>query len=75
VQLSDEIQWEVEDRETGAVRARVTMKAGDVAAMPADIRHRGFSPKRSMLLVWENASPELPGLYASGKMSPTPVQF
>ncbi|HZF06492.1 MAG TPA: hydroxyquinol 1,2-dioxygenase, partial [Patescibacteria group bacterium] len=56
-------------------RARVTMKAGDVAAMPADIRHRGFSPKRSMLLVWENASPELPALYASGKMPPTPVQF
>jgi hypothetical protein len=75
VQLSDEIQWEVEDRETGAVRARVTMKAGDVAAMPADIRHRGFSPKRSMLLVWENASPELPELYASGRMPPTPVQF
>ena len=49
------------------------MKAGDVAAMPADIRHRGFSPKRSMLLVWENASPELPQLYASGKMPPTPV--
>lgn len=75
VQLSDEIQWEVEERETGAVRARVTMKAGDVAAMPADIRHRGFSPKRSMLLVWENASPELPALYASGKMPPTPVRF
>ena len=75
VQLSDEIQWEVEDRDTGAVRARVTMKAGDVAAMPADIRHRGFSPKRSMLLVWENASPELPQLYASGRMPPTPVQF
>jgi len=56
------------------------MKAGDVAAMPADIRHRGFSPngfspKRSMLLVWENASPELPALYASGKMPPAPVQF
>ena len=75
VQLSDEIHWEVEDRDTGAVRARVVMKAGDVAAMPADIRHRGFSPKRSMLLVWENASPELPALYASGKMPPTPVQF
>jgi Hydroquinone 1,2-dioxygenase large subunit N-terminal len=75
VQLTDEIQWEVEDRDTGAVRARVTMKAGDVAAMPADIRHRGFSPKRSMLLVWENASPELPALYASGKMPPAPVQF
>ena len=75
VQLCDEIQWEVEDRDTGAVRARVTMKAGDVAAMPADIRHRGFSPKRSMLLVWENASPELPALYASGKMPPAPVQF
>jgi hypothetical protein len=26
VQLSDEIQWEVEDRDTGAVRARVTMR-------------------------------------------------
>jgi hypothetical protein len=75
VQLTDEIQWEVEDRDTGAVRARVTMKAGDVAAMPADIRHRGFSPKRSMLLVWENASPELPALYAAGKMPPAPVQF
>lgn len=75
VQLSDEIHWEVEDRETGALRARVTMKPGDVAAMPADIRHRGFAPKRSMLLVWENASPELPQLYASGKMPPTPVQF
>ena len=75
VQLCDEIEWEVEDRDTGAVRARVTMKAGDVAAMPADIRHRGFSPKRSMLLVWENASPELPELYASGKMPPAPVQF
>ena len=75
VQLTDEIQWEVEDRDTGVVRARVTMKAGDVAAMPADIRHRGFSPKRSMLLVWENASPELPALYAAGKMPPAPVQF
>src|SRR5205823_14630212 len=66
---------ELEDRETGALRARVTMRAGDVAAMPADIRHRGFSPKRSMLLVWENASPELPALYASGQMPPAPVQF
>jgi hypothetical protein len=75
VQLSDEIHWEVEDRDSGAVRARVVMKAGDVAAMPADIRHRGFSPKRSMLLVWENASPELPELYASGKMPPSPVSF
>ena len=32
VQLSDEIQWDVEDGDTGAKRARVTMKAGDVAA-------------------------------------------
>jgi hypothetical protein len=60
VQLSDQIEWEVADRVTGALRARVTMKPGDVAAMPADIRHQGFAPKRSMLLVWENASPELP---------------
>lgn len=75
LQLSDEIHWQVEDRETGMIRARVIMKAGDVAAMPADIRHQGYSPKRSMLLVWENASPELPKLYASGKLPPSPVQF
>jgi hypothetical protein len=75
VQLSDTISWDVEDRETGAVRAKVTMKAGDVAAMPADIRHRGYSPKRSMLLVWENASPDLPHLIASGKLPASPVKF
>jgi hypothetical protein len=75
VQLSDEIHWEVSDRDTGAPRARVVMKAGDVAAMPADIRHQGFSPKRSMLLVWENADGTLPELYASGKLPPNPVDF
>src|SRR5205814_10711588 len=62
VQLSDEIYWDVEDRDTGAVRAKVVMKPGDVAAMPADIRHQGYSPKRAMLLVWENADPKLPEL-------------
>jgi hypothetical protein len=75
VQMSDEITWEVQDKETGALRARITMKAGDVAAMPADIRHQGFSPKRSMLFVWENATPELPKLYESGKLKPYPVEF
>ena len=45
VQLSDEILWDVEDRDTGAARAKVVMKAGDVAAMPADIRHQGYSPE------------------------------
>ena len=48
------------------------MKAGDVAAMPGDIRHQGYSPKRSMLLVWENASPELPELIASGRAPTVP---
>ncbi len=75
VQLSDEIFWDVEDRDTGAVRAKVTMKPGDVAAMPADIRHQGYAAKRSMLLVWENASPDLPGLIASGKAPTNPVEF
>ncbi|OYW17525.1 MAG: hydroxyquinol 1,2-dioxygenase, partial [Burkholderiales bacterium 12-64-5] len=63
IQLSDEIEREVADKETGKPRARVLMKAGDVSAMPADIRHRGFSTKRSMLLVWENARMDLPKLY------------
>jgi hypothetical protein len=75
VQLSDEITWEVEDRDTGAVRARVVMKPGDVSAMPADIRHQGYSPKRSMLLVWENANPQLPELIASGKTPTYPIEF
>jgi hypothetical protein len=75
VQLSDEIEWEVEDKHTGAPRAKVKMRAGDVAAMPADIRHQGYSKKRSMLLVWENATPGLPDLYESGALKPNPVEF
>ncbi len=75
VQLTDEIDWEVQDKETGKPRARVLMKAGDVAAMPADIRHQGYSTKRSMLLVWENARMGLPELYESGQLKPYPVEF
>jgi hydroquinone 1,2-dioxygenase large subunit-like protein len=75
VQLSDEIHWKVEDRESGEPRANVVMRAGDVAAMPADIRHQGYSPKRAMLLVWENGSPAIPDLIAQGKAPKTAVQF
>jgi hypothetical protein len=75
IQLSDQITWEVEDRDTGAVRSRVTMKAGDVSAMPADIRHQGYSPKRSMLLVWENNSSKIPEAIASGQAPTYPVEF
>jgi hypothetical protein len=75
IQLSDEIRWDVQDRDTGAPRSKVVMKAGDVAAMPADIRHQGYSPKRSMLLVWENASPALPELIATGQAPQYPVDF
>jgi len=75
IQLSDQITWEVEDRDTGAVRSRVIMKAGDVSAMPADIRHQGYSPKRSMLLVWENNSEAIPEAIASGKAPTYPVDF
>jgi hypothetical protein len=75
VQLSDEIIWDVEDRDTGRKRAKVIMKAGDVAAMPSDIRHQGYSPKRSMLLVWENASLKIPELISSGQFPTQPVEF
>jgi Hydroquinone 1,2-dioxygenase large subunit N-terminal len=75
VQLSDQIEWEVADKETGARRARVVMKPGDVAAMPADIRHQGYAPKRSMLLVWENGSPELPQMIAEGRAPTYPVEL
>lgn len=75
LQLSDEIVWEVADRESGRPRANVVMKAGDCAAMPADIRHQGYSAKRSMLLVWENNSPALPEMIARGEALNVPVKF
>jgi hypothetical protein len=75
IQLSDEIVWEVEDRDSGSKRAVVHMLPGDVCAMPSNIRHQGFSAKRSMLLVWENASLEIPELIASGQAPITPVEF
>ncbi len=75
IQLSDEISWEVEDRDTGTMRSRVVMKAGDVCAMPADIRHQGYSPKRSMLLVWENGDPNLADMIASGQAPTYPADF
>lgn len=43
--------------------------------MPADMRHQGFSPKRAMLLVWENATPGLPEKYDSGELSPYPIDL
>ena len=51
------------------------MRPGDVAAMPSNIRHQGYSPKRSMLLVWENADPALPELINSGQMPTYPAEF
>ncbi len=75
IQLSDQISWQVTDKQTGRPRARVVMNPGDVAAMPADIRHQGFSPKRSMLLVWENATPGLPEKYENGELPPYPIEM
>jgi hypothetical protein len=75
MQLSDEIIWEIKNKETGAPRARVICRAGDICAMPADIRHQGFAPKRSMLLVWENNSNAIPELIQSGKAPVVPVVF
>ena len=75
VQLSDEISWDIKDGTSGRPRARVVMKAGDVACMPADIRHSGYSPKRSMLLVWENASPKVPEMIQKGEAPVVAVKF
>ena len=43
--------------------------------MPADIRHRGYSPKRSILVVWENNDGTLPNRYAAGELPPYPVEI
>lgn len=74
-QMTDEIHWNCGDKVTGAPRARVIMKAGDVAAMPADCRHQGYSPKRSMLLVWENGSPKIVYEIEQGLSPINPVSF
>lgn len=74
-QMSDEIHWDCAHKDTGKPLARVIMKAGDMAAMPAYCRHQGFSPKRSMLLVWENGSPKLVYEIQSGEAPEVPVSF
>ncbi|MBN8832620.1 MAG: hydroxyquinol 1,2-dioxygenase [Sphingomonadales bacterium] len=75
IQLSDEIHWQIADKNSGQPRGRIVMKAGDVCAMPADIRHQGFAPKRAMLMVLENGTPGLEARYASGELKPYPVDF
>jgi hypothetical protein len=75
ITLSDEIQWDIKDKETGKPRARVITKAGDVSCMPADIRHKGHADKRAMLLVWENASPKIPVMIANGEAPIVSVTF
>ena len=75
IQLTDEIHWNIADKDTGAPRGRIVMKSGDVCAMPADIRHQGFAPKRAMLMVMENGTPGLEKRYASGELKPYPVDF
>jgi len=73
IQLTDEIHWNIQDKNTGNPRGRIVMKSGDVCAMPADIRHQGFSPKRSMLMVLENGTPGLDDKYAKGELEPFPI--
>jgi len=75
VVLTDEIVWDVKDKNSGKNRARVIMKAGDVCCMPADIRHIGYADKRAMLLVWENASPKIPEMIQSGEAPVVSVRF
>ncbi|MGV3572400.1 MAG: hydroxyquinol 1,2-dioxygenase [Ramlibacter sp.] len=74
-QMCDEIHWDCADKDTGKPLARVIMKAGDMAAMPAYCRHQGYSPKRSMLLVWENGSPTLVYEIQKGDAPKVPVKF
>lgn len=74
-QMCDEIDWNCSHKDTGKPLARVLMRAGDMAAMPAYCRHQGFAPKRSMLLVWENGSPNLVYEIQKGESPEIPVQF
>jgi hypothetical protein len=75
LQVSDEIVWDIKDGKSSKPRASLIMRAGDVACMPADIRHQGFSPKRSMLIVWENGSPEIMEKIKNGTVPRVGVEF
>lgn len=75
LQLSDEITWDVKDKDSGKPRARILARAGDICCMPADIRHQGYSTKRSMLLVWENGSSKIPEMIANGTAPVVAVDF
>jgi len=74
-QMFDAIHLDCAHKDTGEPLARVILKAGDMAAMPAYCRHQGYSPKRSMLLVWENGSPTLVDDIKSGAAPEVPVNF
>ena len=50
VQLSDEITWDVQDRDTGAARAKVTMKAATWRRCPATSATRATA--RSVRCCW-----------------------
>jgi hypothetical protein len=71
IQLNGKIDWEVCDQ-NGELKAYVQMRPGDVCAMPSDIQHQGFAPERSMLLVWENADPQMPEKIRSGAVPGDP---
>ncbi|QIC69495.1 hydroxyquinol 1,2-dioxygenase [Acinetobacter indicus] len=75
LQFSDVMTWNIADKEDGSPIARIEMKPGDICAMPANIRHQGYATKRSMILVWENATADLPEKYASGELPPYPIDF
>ena len=44
-QMTDEILWDCGDKNTGKPLARVIMKAGDMAAMPAELPPPGLLPE------------------------------
>lgn len=74
-QMCDEIHWDCADKTTGRPLARVIMKAGDMAAMPAYCRHQGYSPKRSMLLRGRTAARTWSTRSRRAKRPEVPVSF
>ena len=60
LQLSDEIIWEVRDKDTGdRAPPRWTRRRHLLRCRPTSAT-RATRTKRSMLLVWENGTPDLP---------------
>ena len=73
IQLTDEIVWDVADKKTGEPRARVTMRAGDVAACRPTSAIRAIRPSARCCWCGRTSRPGSRARTAGRRRSARPV--